>query len=134
MDSRENRDNHIFVTIPVPVLRDVLGRDHPRNLLLHVAESEDPPRYSAARRNLDLHPQQFQRALDTLEENGLVGLRAPDNLNSDHADRDYHVVLELTAMGALVADLWDRMNTAFSDLAQEHGVPEGALATGAPAD
>lgn len=131
MVSRDSTDNHMIVTIPVELVREVLGRDHPRHLLLHLAEAADPVRYSEARRDLGLHPQQFQRALDTLEENGLVGLEAPDDLNADDADRDYYVFLEPTGLGSLVADLWERMNQEFSALAREYGVSADALGAAA---
>lgn len=125
------RDNHITVTIPARLLKDVFANEHARGLLLLLDQAEEPVRYSDARRSLDLHPQQFQRALDRLEDLGLLGMRAPADLNKGHAERDYYVFLELTGLGEFAADLWDRIDEGFSTLAREHGIPEQALAAAA---
>lgn len=117
----------MFVTIPSGLLRDILGRAHPRALLLALAEGEDPVRYSEARRELEMHPQQFQRALDALEDAGLLGLQAPDDLNRHDADRDYYVFLELTSIGRFCVALWERINEDYAALRQAHGIPDEAL-------
>ena len=121
-------DNHSYVTIPNALLRDVFGRQHTRALLLLLAGRSAPVRYSDARQELDLHPQQFQRTLDRLEELGLVGLRAPADLNKPHAKREYYVFLEATALGSFAAALWERINADFTRLARERNIPEEAVA------
>lgn len=120
-------DNHTLVTIPAALLREVFGNDDARTLLLHITQLDKPVRYSEARERLGLHPQEFQRALDRLEDYGLVGLRAPADLNKPHAKRDYYVFLEPTVLGSFAASLWERMNANFAQLAKEHNIPEDAL-------
>lgn len=123
-------DNHGYVTIPSGLLREVYGRDRVRDLLLLIKHHEGI-RYSEARRTLDLHPQQFQRALDRLETRGLVGMKAPAALNNPDAKRDYHVVLELTGLGEFCADLWESMNEGYDALLQHRDVSGQALAAAA---
>lgn len=115
------------MTIPVSLLRDIFGHEHSRELLLLVTDRGSHVRYSEARDELGLHPQQFQRALDRLEEYGLIGLRAPADLNEPDAERNYYVFLESTALGRFAATLWERMNADFSELARERNIPEEAL-------
>lgn len=115
------------VTIPSYLLRDVFGNEHARTLLLELTGEEEPVRYSEMRRRLDLHPQQFQRALDRLEDHGLVGLSAPDDPDKPHAKRRYRVFLEPTGLGRFCTALWDRMNADFTRLAKEHEIPEERL-------
>lgn len=122
------------VTIPGFLLRDIFGNEHARALLLYLTAEGEPMRYADSRRQLGLHPQQFQRALDRLESHGLVGLRAPDDVDKDHAERSYPVFLEATALGAFCADLWERMNADFSRLAAEREIPEEALVASAGKD
>lgn len=122
------------MTIPPVILREVFGSEHPRALLLFLASREEPIRYSQARDELGLHPQQFQRALDRLEGFGLVGLKAPADLNDPEATRTYYVFLEPTSLGAFCAALWERINEDFSSLAREHDIPEEALAAAVGAD
>lgn len=100
-------------------------------MLLLLAQQDAPLRYSQARDEMGLYPQAFQRALDRLEQRGLVGLRAPADLNRPHAKRDYHIVLETTALGAFCASLWDRINADFTELARQRNIDESALAAGA---
>lgn len=119
------------MTIPARLLRDVFANEHARGLLLLLSEADEPIRYSDARRRLELHPQQFQRALDRLEDLGLLGLKAPADLNKEHAERDYYVFLELTGLGTFAAELWDRIDQGFTSLAREHGVSEQAIAAAA---
>lgn len=122
------------VTMPSFLLRDIFGNEHARALLLHLAEQAEPIPYSESRRRLRLHPQQFQRALDQLESHGLVGLTAPDDIDKEHAQRRYRVFLEPTALGTFCADLWERMNADYSQLAAEREIPEEALAASATGD
>lgn len=126
----KKQDNHEYVTIPSGLLREVYGRDRVRDLLLLIKEHEGI-RYSEARRALDLHPQQFQRALDRLEKHGLVGLKAPAALNNPEAERDYHVLLELTGLGDFCVDLWESMNEGYDTLLQHRDVTNQALAAAA---
>lgn len=118
MGSNRRKYNHKYVTIPPGLVRHVLGKERTLSLLTLLVDRDEPVRYSRARDALDLHPQQFQRTLDTLEEWGLVGLKAPADLNKPHAERDYYVFLELTELGRVCVELWHRINQEFDELAQ----------------
>ncbi|MGQ0535087.1 MAG: hypothetical protein ACT4PT_03340 [Methanobacteriota archaeon] len=114
------------MTIPTPLLRDVFGNEHARTLLIMLTK-RGQVRYSAARDEMGLHPQEFQRALDRLEAYGLIGFRAPADVNKPHAKREYAVFVEATALGSFCADLWERMNADFVKLAREQKISEKAL-------
>ncbi len=116
------------MTIPILLLKEVLANDGARELLLLLENHKKPLRYSEARKMLGLHPQQFQRSLERLEDHGLVGIRAPSDLNKPHAGRTYYIFLENTALGSFAAELWQRFNTNYAQLAKEHNLPENVIA------
>ena len=115
------------VTIPLSLHRNLFGNESRRSLLLALAREGAPVGYSEVRRRLALHPQQFQRSLDWLEDHGLVGLSAPADLEKSHAERSYRVYLEPTALGLFCAELGDKMNADFSRLADERNLPREVL-------
>ncbi|MHB8586708.1 MAG: hypothetical protein ACYDDF_12855 [Thermoplasmatota archaeon] len=103
----------------------------PQNALLRVlAEAGHPLRYSEARRAIDAHPQEFQRALRALENRALVVLRAPvrpDDRRKPRGERRHVVFLELSVLGDLVADLSTEFGKAFQGVTQAHHVPPALL-------
>lgn len=123
------QDNHINVTIPRDLVRGVFARKHVHRLLLLLADRDEPVRYSEARDALELHPQQFQRAVEGLERFGLLRIRAPADLNKPHAERTYYVHLELTVLGEFCAELWDRFEADYDALVEEWDMLPGLFET-----
>lgn len=104
--------------IPEPFLR-VLANPHARLLLLLLADQRKPIRYSEARRQLDLRPPEFQRALVLLEDSGLVLTRAPaENPRAPREKRRQVVFLEATHLGRFLGSYWPTMNREFEKMAK----------------
>jgi DNA-binding MarR family transcriptional regulator len=101
-------------------MREVFAREHPDQLLHLLARSEGPVPYTQARETLALQPEQFARALRTLEKWGLVQLRAvPRRERPDHRRR---VRIELTVLGHAVVRLHDGMEQQWDRIQQEEGL------------
>lgn len=119
--------SHIVTKLlPVRLHRDVFGNEAARDLLLLLVEERAPVRYSEARRRLDAHPQTFQRALETLEQYALVGLRVETPDASGSARQP--VVLEATATARFLGDVWARWTRDYDAAARKHAAAAEALA------
>lgn len=113
-----------MTTIPAEVVRDVFGHRDTRALLLHLHDRDEPQRYSDARKDLDIHPQQFERSLKRLEHHGLVGRILGDE--ADAAGRR-PVYLETTAGGRFWAEHWHRFEAEVTADAARADDPESLL-------
>jgi predicted ArsR family transcriptional regulator len=109
--------------LPTPIFREVFGSENARRLLLLLVSRGEPVRYSQARDALSMHPQAFQRAMETLEEYALIGFRAPKE-NGSGKNRVY---LEATHTAQFLADLWETWDRAYSRAAQKDDLASAAL-------
>lgn len=105
-------------------MKDVFGSERASGLLRLLAEAKHGVRYSEARRDLGLRPQEFQRALDTLESYALVELRTASESSPRNA-----VFLEATILGKILAEARMKMEKDVATLARRHGVSRQALET-----
>lgn len=121
------KDNHIHVTLPKGVIRDVFARDHPDALLHLLASKEEPPLYTHARDTLGLRPEEFLRALEQLEKWGLVHLRVLRP--KERPDQRRRVSLELTLLGRAVVRFHDEMDASWTRIAADQGLAADALAS-----
>lgn len=104
------------------LMKDVFGNQKTADLLGLLAGAKAPLRYSDARRELALRPQEFQRALNALEAYALVQLRADRKVSPKNA-----VFLEATLLGRILAEARAKMDKDVAALAKRHGVPKQAL-------
>lgn len=103
-----------------PVFLEILQQEPTRELLVLLGGQPDAIRYSEARRRLGMHPQAFQRALEELEELGLLVLRAPaDHPGQARDGRRQVVFLETTRLGRFLARQWAEMSASFEKRARE---------------
>jgi hypothetical protein len=109
--------------VPAPLIKNVFGNEHARALLLLLEGSRTPIRYSHAREQLDLQPEEFRRALKALQDFSMVQYRAP---RISDAPKNA-VFIELSIMGRLFADLWRDMNNGLAKLMAERHIPSDAL-------
>lgn len=122
----QNQSQLVTNLMSARLLRDVFGSDPARDLLLLLAHEERPIRYSEARRRLQVHPQAFQRALETLEEYALLGLRV-DPAAPPVSTRQ-PVLLEATGSARFLADVWGRWSRQYEAAARDHADAAQALA------
>lgn len=102
------------------VMREVLAVKDTRRILLALCEAEEPVRYSAVRRDLELHAQAFKRSLDKLEHHAMIGRRLrgePNNLG--HRE----VYLEATGIGHFWAQRWGDWQTDTAKAAKAQHIP-----------
>lgn len=119
--------SHLVTNVlPGRLLRDVFGHDAVRDLLLLLAREGHPLRYSEARRRLQAHPQTFQRAVETLEEYALLGLRV--DAAAPPASTRQPVLLEATGTARFLADVWARWTRQYEAAARADADAAEALA------
>lgn len=118
--------NHKTVTLPAGVVRDVFAKQHPDRLLHLLAETDEPLLYTHAREGLDLHAEQFARALRSLEKWGLVQLRVVPK--RERPDGRRRVQIQLTALGRAVVRLHGAVDREWQKIAREESLNDGALA------
>jgi len=108
------------------VVRDVFAREHPDALLHLLSAADRSLLYTEARDALRLRPEEFRRALNSLERWGLVQLRAVPR--RERPDERRRVRLELTALGRAVSHLHDEMDSSWQRIAAAEGLSPEALA------
>lgn len=106
------------------MVREVFGHADTRALLLFLETQDEPCRYSHVRKELGIHPQQFQRSVERLEHHGMVGriLRGEPDAAGRRA-----VFLEATAGGRFWADHWRRFERDVEEDAAQAADPETLL-------
>ena len=109
--------------VPAPIIKHVFGSESARRLLLLLEESAAPVRYSHARQTLNMHPEEFRRALKALQDFSMVQYRAPRV--GDEAKNA--VFLEVSILGRLFAALWREMNNDLAKLMAERHLPSNIL-------
>lgn len=90
--------NHDVAATP-----DQPGDAAANRLLLLLADANHPVSFHTVQDELGVEAAALQLALCRLEDEGLVGLRAPDDVEADPAERSYRVHLEATAKGRSLA-------------------------------
>lgn len=114
-------------TIPEQFLQ-VLAHPQERSLLLLLAKQREPIRYSEARRQLEFDPMTFQRALESLEDSGLVLTRAPATRPKEPSGKRRNVVfLELSDLGRFLSAYWPSINREFEKMAKASNMEEVLL-------
>lgn len=113
-----------MTSIQAEVVREVFGHADTRSLLLFLDDQEEACRYSHVRKELGIHPQQFQRSVERLEHHGMVGriLRGEPDAAGRRA-----VFLEATAGGHFWADHWRRFEREVKEDAAQVANPEDLL-------
>lgn len=113
-----------MTNIRAEVVRDVFGHADTRAILLFLDGETEPQRYSHVRKELGIHPQQFQRSVESLEHHGLVGriLRGEPDAAGRRA-----VFLETTAGGHFWAEHWRDFERSIEQDAAKASDPERLL-------
>jgi hypothetical protein len=113
--------------LPVSLVSEVLFREHPARLLQYLVGKGSAVRYSEARKEVDLRPQEFQRALEVLENHGLVEEKAVPKQQRPANDQRAIVLLEATLLGRIAKSFEEHLPDAWTAALEANDVPPTSM-------
>ena len=105
------------------LMSEVYGDDTRRKLIELLASTTEPIRYAEARRRVDAHPTDFQRAVEALESMAFIGRR----IQPKGAGNKAWVWLEATHSGRIVSQIFKNAEAGVSQdrrIAREVAFPD----------